>query len=212
MTISKRFFLLLVLLFISALYFPLNQFLTHGYNLKTVLDAYIPVIPAFAIPYLLFLPYWIMAFLLAAWRMDARLFRAFMIGSIGAATLTTLIYILFPTYTDRSSVNINGWGASLLNLIYSNDNVFNAFPSGHVLYTTLIALFGSTWCPKWSYMLSGSVVLVILATLLTGQHHLVDPVGGVALAWASYRFGLWTEYGFDEMRRLRLAGNPVGPD
>ena len=160
------------------------------------------MVPAFAIPYLLFLPYWIMAFLLAAWKMNDRIFRAFMIGSISAIGIATLTYFLFPTYTDRPKIDVSGWSASLLNLIYSNDNVFNAFPSGHVLYTTLIALFGSTWRPNWSPLLNGSVILVTLATLLTGQHHLVDPIGGLALGWGGYRFGLWAEYGLDEMRKL----------
>ncbi len=190
------------MLLISALYVPLNKLLTHGYNLKTALDAYIPLVPAFAIPYLLFLPYWVVAFLIAAWKMDDRMFRAFMVGSISAVGIATLVYFVFPTYTARRPVDTRQWGASLLKLIYNNDNVFNAFPSGHVLYTTLIALFGSTWRPNWNSVLNGSVVLVVLATLLTGQHHLVDPVGGIALGWGGYRFGLWAEYGWEEMRKL----------
>lgn len=206
MKFIKRFFWLLLLLFISSLYFPLNQFLTHGYNLKTVLDAYIPLVPVFVIPYLLFLPYWVIAFIFAAWKMNDRLFHAFMIGSISAIAAATLTYILFPTYTDRPLINVSGWSASLLNLIYSNDNVFNAFPSGHVLYTTLIALFGATWRPNWTSALNGSVILVILATLLTGQHHLLDPLGGLVLGWGSYRFGLWAEYGLDGMYKLLSTG------
>src|SRR5512145_478587 len=188
MTTLKRLPLLLLLLFVSILYFPLNQFLTNGYNLKTALDAYIPIVPFFAIPYLLFLPYWVLAFLFAAWKMNDRMFRALMIGSLGALGIATLIYFLFPTYTDRPQIDVSGWSASLLNLIYSSDDVFNAFPSGHVLYTTLIALFGATWRPNWTFMFNGSVILVIFATLLTGQHHLLDPLGGLALGWASYRF------------------------
>jgi hypothetical protein len=39
------------------------------------------------------------------------------------------------------------------------------------------------------------VALVILTTLLTVQHHLIDPVGGLTLGWAGIRFGLWAEYG-----------------
>ncbi len=202
MKITKRFLWLLLLLFISFIYFPLNQSLTHGYNLKTALDAYIPLVPVFVIPYLLFLPYWIIAFVFAAWKMNDRLFRALMIGSISAITIAILTYILFPTYTDRPLINGSGWSASLLNLIYSSDNVFNAFPSGHVLYTILIALFGATWRPNWTLILNGSVVLVIFATLLTGQHHLLDPLGGLALGWGSYRFGLWAEYGLDGMYKL----------
>lgn len=202
MTFLKRFSLLMVMLLISGLYFPLNKILTNGYNLKTALDVYIPLVPAFAIPYLLFLPFWVLAFLVAAWKMNDRLFRAFMIGSISAAAIATLTYALFPTYTARPEIDSNGWAAALLNTIYSKDNVFNAFPSEHVLYTTLIALYGATWRPTWSIPLNGSVILVILATLLTGQHHLVDPIGGLALGWGSYRFGLWAEYG------LRIQ-NPV---
>lgn len=211
MRFAKRLSILIILLLVSALYFPLNRFLTNGYNLKTVLDAYIPIVPAFAIPYLLFLPFWIVAFLIAAWKMNDRLFRAFMIGSFSSTVIATLTYVLFPTYTDRPLINTNEWGASLLQLIYSKDNVFNAFPSEHVLYTTLIALFVTTWRPTWTMTLTlnGSVVLVILATLFTGQHHLLDPLGGWVLGWGSYRFGLWMEFGLDGMRKLLRGGQPT---
>lgn len=202
MKFVKRLPLLLMMLFVAGLYFPLNRYLTNGYNLKTALDTYVPLVPAFAVPYLLFLPFWIMAYLFAAWKMNDRLFRAFVFGSIGATAIATLIYFLFPTYTDRPEIVTNGWAASLLKLIYGNDDVFNAFPSGHVLFTTLIALFGATWDSKWSLWLNGSVLLVILSTLLTGQHHLVDPMGGLSLGWVGYRFGLWAEYGLDGMQRL----------
>lgn len=202
MTRTRRFSLLMLLFLISILYFPLNQFLTSGYNLKTTLDAYIPIVPEFVIPYLLFLPFWLAAFLAAAWKMNDRLFRALMIGSISTVTIATLTYFLFPTYTARPLVEAEGWAANLLNFIYGNDNVFNAFPSGHVLYTTLIALFGVTWLPKWSPVFIWSIVLVVLSTLLTGQHHLVDPIGGLALGWGGYRFGLWAEYGRAGMRRV----------
>lgn len=205
MTKTKRFSLLILLFFISILYFPLNQFLTDGYNLKTDLDAYIPIVPEFAVPYLLFLPFWVIAFLVAAWKMNDRLFRALMIGSISTVAIATLTYFLFPTYTARPLVEAEDWAANLLNFIYGSDNVFNAFPSGHVLYTTLIALFGATWLPKWGPIFNGSIVLVILSTLLTGQHHLVDPIGGLALGWGGYRFGLWVEYGSAGMRNLLLA-------
>jgi membrane-associated phospholipid phosphatase len=206
MKLLKRLPLLVLMLLVSLLYFPINQLLTSGYNLKTALDTKIPLVPVFAIPYLLFLPFWIIAFLIAAWKMNDRLFHAFMIGSISATVIATLTYILFPTYTDRPLIDVNGWTASLLNMIYSRDNVYNAFPSEHVLYTTLIALFGTTWHPNWTLILNSSVVLVILATLLTGQHHLVDPLGGLVLGWGGYRFGLWMEYGLVEMRKLLSAG------
>lgn len=193
MRFKNRFLWLLLLLIASSLYFPLNQLLTNGYNLKTAFDVYIPVLPMFALPYLLFVPFWVVAFLFAAWKMNDQLFGAFMIASVSGAVIAALVYFVFPTYTARPQIDTSGWDAKLLNLIYANDNVFNAFPSGHVLYTTLIALFGIAWYPNWSWALNGSIVLVIVSTLFTGQHHLVDPLGGLALAWGSYHFGLWAE-------------------
>lgn len=202
MTKTHRFLLLLALLLISALYFPLNRLLTNGYNLQIALDAYVPVIPVFVIPYLLFLPFWVSAFLFAAWKMNDKLFRAFMAASIFATSIATLIYFVFPTYTKRPIIEASGWASNLLLDLYSNDALFNAFPSGHVLYTTLIALFGALWQPRWAVGLYGSVVLVVLSTLLTGQHHLLDPLGGLALGWGGYRFGLWAEYGREKILSL----------
>ena len=204
MNYIRRLPLLASLLGVSSLYFPLNQLLTSGHNLKTTLDAYIPVVPIFVVPYLLFIPYWIAAFLYFAWKMDDRLFRALMIGSISAVAIASLVYVLFPTYTDRPMISNHGWDAELLNLLYGRDNVFNAFPSGHVLFTTLIAVFGIDWRPKMKFLFWASIMLVILATLFTGQHHLVDPFGGVGLGYLAYRFGMWMEYDTESIRETSI--------
>jgi membrane-associated phospholipid phosphatase len=192
--ITKRFAWLLLIMAVLCLYFPINQTMTGGYNLKTALDAYVPVVPIFAVPYLIFLPFWVAFFVVAAWKMNDGLFRSFILGSTAAITLATLIYIVFPTYTERPLVTGNSWAAQLLQAIYANDNVYNAFPSGHVLITTLIALFGARWYPELRKVWIGSVVLVVLATLFTGQHHLLDPLGGLGLGWSGYQFGLWMEW------------------
>ncbi len=75
----------------------------------------------------------------------------------------------------------------MLRWVYSNDKAYNAFPSGHVYFTTLIALFWARWYPRWRWVWAGSVVVVGLATLFTHQHYLLDPVGGLTLAWIGYR-------------------------
>lgn len=69
MRYTKRFGWLLLVLLFSSMYFPINQWMTGGHNLKIALDAFVPTLPVFAIPYLLCLPYWGISFLFAAWKM-----------------------------------------------------------------------------------------------------------------------------------------------
>lgn len=43
-------------------------------------------------------------------------------------------------------------------------------------------------------LISAAAVLgVVLSTLFTHQHYLLDPVGGIALSWIGYRFGISKE-------------------
>ena len=176
---------------IQVLYFPLNRFLQGGLEFKTALDEYVPVWPIWVLPYGLVCVWWVVAYLWAAWRMEDRLYEAFFIASAFASVTALTIYTVFPTYVIRTAVSGTDWAPQLLNWIYTNDYAYNAFPSGHVYITTLIALFWSRWFPAWRRALTTTVVLVILATLFTGQHYLPDPIGGLALAWFSYRIGLW---------------------
>jgi hypothetical protein len=44
-------------------------------------------------------------------------------------------------------------------------------------------------------------------TLLTGQHHLVDPIGGVGLAFLAYDFGMWMEYGTERTDIPHITAN-----
>jgi membrane-associated phospholipid phosphatase len=205
MSYSKRFLLVFIVLLVSCLYFPLNRYLSGGHDLKTSLDAYIPIVPIFAVPYLLFLPFWGAVFFFAAYKMDDSLFRSFIIGSITAILTATLVYMVFPTYMDRRAVFGNGWTSNLLRTIYAHDDAYNAFPSGHVLNTTLIGLFGIRWNRRMSWFWQGMIGLVLLSTLLTGQHHLADLLGGLVLGWAGFQFGLWVENKYSQYQKRNTS-------
>jgi hypothetical protein len=177
----------------ASLYFPLNQTLTTGgFNLSTPLDAWIPLWPVWVIPYLLCLPAWVGGLMWAAWKMDDRLFRSFITAGLFVLLSAALFYYVFPTYIQRPILTIsNSWTAQLLGMVYRHDGVYNAFPSGHVYQTSLICLFYNRLYPNHSWFWTGIVVIVALSTLFTHQHNLADPFGGLAIAWAGYRFGLY---------------------
>ena len=187
----KRLVWCALLFGIQALYTPLNRYLEGGWEFKTPFDSYVPVWPIWVIPYSLICGWWVIAYLWAAWHMDDRLYEALFIASAVVFVSGLTIFTLFPTYVVRPALTDGDWPTQLLSWIYTHDYAYNAFPSGHVYITTLIALFWSRWLPRGRPVWLTTVILVVLATLFTGQHYLPDPIGGPLLAWFGYRVGLW---------------------
>ncbi len=66
---------------------------------------------------------------------------------------------------------------------------YNMAPSLHVaLSCVVLAAYARRCRGVGKTLLAGWAGLIALATLLTHQHHLVDVISGLALAWAGYRF------------------------
>lgn len=197
----KRLIWCALLFGIQGLYFPLNRFLKGGMEFKTPLDDFVPLWPIWVVPYALVCGWWIFAYIWSAWSMDDSMYEAFFIASAFVCVTGLTIFALFPTYVVRPNVTSEGWFAQLLNWVYTNDHMYNAFPSGHVYITTLISLFWSRWYPKWRWVWASIVLVIMLATLFTHQHYLPDPVGGLLLAWLGYRIGLRCVAGLSPVQR-----------
>lgn len=118
---------------LACLYFPLNRKLTGGFNLSTRLAAWIPLWPVWVIPYLLCLPFWVGGLIWAAWKMDEQLFRSFISACLFVLFSATLFYYFIPTYIKRPILANGNWTMRILEMVYRNDGLYNAFPSGHVI-------------------------------------------------------------------------------
>jgi membrane-associated phospholipid phosphatase len=191
MTVRARFFWVLAIFGVQLLYVPINRTVRGGMVLELPWDVYVPFWPVWALPYLLSLVWWTASFLWAAWKMEDRLFRALVVATLAVMLSSYAVYLLLPTYVERPVLQGEGWPVALTRLIYSHDRMNNAFPSGHTYTTTLILLFWWRWRPRWRWLWLSISVVVILSTLFTGQHNLLDPVGGMLWGWMGYRFGLW---------------------
>ena len=130
---------------------------------------------AWVIPYLLSLVWWAGCFIWAAWRMEDRLYLAFIVATIGVMLASYVVYIVYPTYVERPLIEGNSWFDDVVRTLYSNDEVNNAFPSGHTYNSVLIALFWWRWRPRRRWLWVLITVVIVLSTLFTGQHHLPDP-------------------------------------
>ena len=191
MTKQKRILWLIILFIVQNLYFPINQYMQGGVIISTPLDAYIPLWSVWAIPYLLSIFWWIGSFLWATWKMDSKLYLAFVLATTSVMLSSYIFYILYPTYINRPILEENSWTMDLVRYIYSQDRSYNAFPSGHTYTSVLIALFWTRWYPKRRILWIIITAIILFSTLFTGQHHIPDLIAGTLLAWAGYRYGLW---------------------
>ncbi len=191
LALAQRLVWLILLLAVQSLYFPINRSVQGGVVLHTPWDTYFSLWPIWVVPYLLSLLWWVGCFVWATLKMPDNLFRAFVISTIIVMLASYVIYILYPTYVVRPTVQVGDWLTQLVAMLYANDRVNNAFPSGHTYNTVLIALFWSRWQPKRRWLWWAITAVILLSTLYTRQHNLPDLIGGIAFAWLGYQFGLW---------------------
>jgi len=191
LTPNSRLAWLIVLFAVQLLYVPINRTIQGGVVLSLPWDLYVPFLPIWAVPYLLSILWWMASFIWAAWKMDDTRYRAFVVAALAVMLSAYLVYILCPTYVERPVLEGNSWQIDLVRSIYNNDRLNNAFPSGHTYTTVLITLFWWDWQPKLRWLWAAIAIVVVLSTLFTGQHNLLDPIGGIVWAYAGYRFGWW---------------------
>jgi membrane-associated phospholipid phosphatase len=197
LSLRNRFFLLCIPLVIQLFYFPLNRISIGGIAPFIPLDAYIPVRPAWVVPYFLTIPSWIIFFIWAGFKMDDQLFRAFIFSSITAILIGILTFTFFPTYVNRPVLVEKGIAWDWLRKLYQNDNIYNALPSGHAYITTIVAIFWWRWKPNQRWLWVGFWVVVLLSALFTHQHYILDLLAGILLALGTsfLAFGIYKNQG-----------------
>jgi membrane-associated phospholipid phosphatase len=193
LTPAQRRILFLTLLAVLSLYLVINRlmnWLDNGTTVEIWLDQYVPFWPIWALPYVLSILWWGVAALWAYLKMEDSLYVAFIIGWISACLIGYAIFIFYPNYMIRPQVTGTGWAEWLIRFIYANDRTYNAFPSQHLWDTVIISLIWSRWKPKWRWPLWGFTLIVAMSTLFTGQHWIMDVIGGILLAVVGYFIGL----------------------
>jgi membrane-associated phospholipid phosphatase len=193
LTPAQRRALLITHLAVICGYLIINRLMDHlggGTTFDIWLDQYVPFWPVWAVPYVLAIVWWGVAILWAYLKMEDTLYVAFTTGWISACLIGYSFFILYPNYMVRPEVIGDGWAEGFIRFIYSNDRTYNAFPSQHLWDTVIITMFWSRWKPKWRWPLWGFTAIVALSTLFTGQHWIMDVVGGTLLGVMGYFIGM----------------------
>jgi membrane-associated phospholipid phosphatase len=189
LSIAQRLVVGAAMLVVSLGYLPLNRLMTDGVTVEIWLDSYVPLWPIWIVPYLMTLAWWIVAGIWALWSMDDEMYVAFVCSWIVACVIGFSVFILYPTYMVRPELTGDGWAEQVVRYVYNNDRTYNAFPSMHVWATVTISLYWSLWKPKWRGWLVAATIVVALSTVLSGQHWIMDVVGGTILAVVCFPLG-----------------------
>ncbi|UXH43862.1 phosphatase PAP2 family protein [Rossellomorea vietnamensis] len=179
---------LLVMPALGFIYTLLNTDTREAVILSTQLDEWIPFVPIFIVPYILWYAF-ILGYLFYFWYKDVPTFLK-TLGIIFIGELVCfVIYFYFQTTVPRPELAGSGVFLDMVQMIYSHDQPYNAFPSIHVLTTFAIILgnfniqdkhrFHSVFVPAM-----GS--LIIVSTLFVKQHFVLDMVSSIFLTTFIY--------------------------
>ena len=193
---SIRVVILFLLMALLLLYFPINQNVKGGITPDLPLDAKIQLIPIWIIPYLLSILWWIVAIIWATAKMDFGRYLHFSVCLVLTIVVSYLIFLIFPTYVIRPTILGDDFLSQLVAYTYGNDQPYNALPSGHAYTTLIISTFWFSWKPKQRYLWISIVIVVILSTLFTKQHYILDPAASAVVVLITYRISAYLVRGF----------------
>ena len=194
--LSLRVQHLIIALLLFAIFYTLtntysaalfNHYPKRVHSLAIDIDRQIPFISAMIVPYS-----WSMIVFIASFFMvrTARQLSALSARLIVATLLACLVFYLIPARFSFIRPLTTDWTAFGYQFLSVTDKPFNQLPSLHVSYALLLGV--SLWNAfnhhyKWRLIayrvaLFSICTLIIVSTVLTYQHHLLDIVGGFMLA------------------------------
>lgn len=171
--------LLVVTTVVLLMYLVVNIPQDTLHVLRISLDDQIPRLPVFSIPYLAFLP-WLYGTLVYAF-IKNRYFRQLAISFIIINLIAFVVYLTFQTYIPRDAITSRDFFSGILQFIYSRDQPYAGFPSLHSALSASIATYFVCMKSKWVWAAVVMAALVVVSTLFTKQHFVLDAVSGVGL-------------------------------
>ncbi|HSP47364.1 MAG TPA: phosphatase PAP2 family protein, partial [Clostridiaceae bacterium] len=172
---------------ISYIYQLFNRPIGEVRNLTLPLDGQIPFLPQFIIIYHLWYLFLIFNIGYLLLRDKDEFMKAILSINLGNI-LAYITFFFFQSRVPRPLVTGEGFFESIVRFTYTIDQPYNGFPSIHVLTTTvmMIALARMDIRKDFKYGSLFFGLLIILSTVFVKQHVVLDILGGLTYAGASY--------------------------
>ena len=152
------------------------------------IDDRIPTIPLWVWPYFLYIPFLVSSGFLQT---SFRDFLFFCTNYGLASAVGFAFFVLFPARMEYSAVECAGVSCEALRQLHAMDGGLNIFPSLHVSHCLLA--MANFWYARSRFLPVAALVAgaIIIATLFTGQHYVIDLPAGMVnaiLAWSVARY------------------------
>lgn len=171
-------FILFTLIYTITNWYAASQGVTE--SIISVFDLSLPFIEWMIIPYLSSAIYFVIAFFYVN---DPLKYQQLNQHLIFATLIAGWIFYLFPLYFGQMNLVIHAPWKMGFDLVYLVDQPYNQVPSLHVVYGLL--LWSSLW-KRFSFFINGlisiGIVMMLLSTVFTYQHRIIDVITGFALS------------------------------
>ncbi|MCS7464107.1 phosphatase PAP2 family protein [Paenibacillus doosanensis] len=172
----------------NIFYMQVNTSERGASSLATDLDAAIPFVKAFIIPYLGWYVF-IFAVMFYFLLKERKLYYRTLWTLLAGLFVCYFVYYVFQTVAPRPIVTGDDGLARLVRFVYSQDGRYNCFPSIHCF--TSFLMMRALNSASWRTIVNQTVIytagtLIILSTLLVKQHVVIDALSAILLANAVF--------------------------
>lgn len=161
-----------------SVYFFFNRRITEAKLLHTWADDYIPFIAWSVFPYLFFYTPLLYGSIFVSYFQSLHEFYEFLLSYIVLLTAIFFVFIMYPTRVKEHEVVGTSIWHKLMRLVYTYDRRVGAFPSIHVAVSIVSSYYLSLWFPHLSTMYAVIAGSIIISTVTTKQHSVLDIIGG----------------------------------
>lgn len=176
----------------TLLYFGVEAFEGKPHNVAKKIDGHIPFVPAFVYIYVLWFPL-ILLFPLALFQADPMAYARYQTAIVLDIALSLFCYLVYPTSFARPEAPNTVSGRAMKLVFRGSYKGLNCAPSMHcsMCYLIIVTAF---LCPALSFGVRITAALlsfgIVLSTLYTKQHVLIDVLSALPLAAICWGVGV----------------------
>ena len=182
----------ILLAFQILLYFGSEFFQSKIHNVKRPVDDKIPFLPWTVLPYCFWFPM-IAFYPLIVFRTDPCSYCGYLMTMVMEIVLSVVCYLIYPTSFQRPAPPDGFWGNFMKFVYHGSYRGLNCAPSLHcsscflVICVSFICAGMSLWVRVFTVSIA---IMIVLSTLTTKQHTLIDVLTAVPLFLISRILGI----------------------